>query len=164
MENWWKEKTFQTLNFIWNGLKFVVKVIFLICFVLHICCCFSVTKLCPALCDPMDCSTGAFHILHYLLEFVQTQVHWVSDAIQTFQLLLPLSPFVFNLPQLSFHIKEPIYWSFSFSISPSNEYSGLISLMVDWFDLLAVRGTLKSPLQHHSLKESILWHLGFSMV
>ena len=62
------------------------------------------------------------------------------------------------------HIKWPSYWSFSFSISPPSEYSGLISFRVDWFDLLAVQGTLKSLLQHHSSKASILWHSAFSMV
>ena len=62
------------------------------------------------------------------------------------------------------HIKWPKYWSFSFSISPSNEYSGLISFRIDWFDLLAVQGTLKSLLQHHSLKASILWRSAFFMV
>ena len=62
------------------------------------------------------------------------------------------------------HISWPKYWSFGFSISPSNEYSGLISFRIDWFDLLAVHGTLKSLLLHHSKKPSILWHLGFFMV
>ena len=64
----------------------------------------------------------------------------------------------------AFHIRWPKYWSFSFSISPSNEYSGLISLRIDWFDLLALQGTLKSLLQHHSSKASILWHSAFFMV
>ena len=62
------------------------------------------------------------------------------------------------------HIRWPKYWSFSFSISPSNEYSGLISFKMDWFDLLAVQGTLKSLLQHHSSKASILWHSAFFMI
>ena len=61
-------------------------------------------------------------------------------------------------------MKWPNYWSFSFSISPSNEYSGLISFRIDWFGLLVVQGTLKSLLQHHNLKESILWHSAFFMV
>ena len=62
------------------------------------------------------------------------------------------------------HIRWPKYWSFNFSINPSNEYSGLVSFRIDWFDLLAVQGTLKSPLQHHSLKASILWHSALFMV
>ena len=66
--------------------------------------------------------------------------------------------------ELSLHIRSPKYWSFSFSTSPSNEYSGLISFRIDWFDLLAVQGTLKSLLQHHSSKASILWHSVFFMV
>ena len=60
--------------------------------------------------------------------------------------------------ELALHIRWPKYWSFSFSISPSNEYSGLISFRIDWFDFLAVQGTLKSLLQHHSSKVSVLWH------
>ena len=66
--------------------------------------------------------------------------------------------------ELALLIRWPKYWSFSFSISPSNEYSGLISFRIDWFDLLAVQGTVKSLLQHHSLKASILWHSAFSVV
>ena len=66
--------------------------------------------------------------------------------------------------ECALHIRWPIYWRFSFSISPSNEYSGLISLKIDWFDLLAVQGTLRCLLQHHSLKTSILWHSAFFMV
>ena len=66
--------------------------------------------------------------------------------------------------EMTLHIRWPKYWSFSFSISPSSEYSGLISFRIDWFDFLVVQGTLKSPLQHHNLKTSILWHLAFFMV
>ena len=66
--------------------------------------------------------------------------------------------------ELALHIRWPKFWNFSFSISPSNEYSGLISFRIDWFDLLAVQGTLKSLLQHHSSKASILWCSGFFMV
>ena len=78
-------------------------------------------------------------------------------------LLLPsVFPSIKVFPNQSvLHIRWPEYWSFSFSISPSNEYSGLISFRMDWFDLLAVQGTLKSLLQHHSSKASILWHLDF---
>ena len=123
------------------------------------------------LCDPMDCSTAGFPLLHYLLELAQTHVHWVDDATQPFH---PLSP-PFLLPstfasirvfssESALPIRYPKYWSFGFSISPSNKYSGLISFGIDWFDLLALQGTLKSLLQHHSSKASVLWHLAFFMV
>ena len=103
----------------------------------------------------------------YLQDLAQTQVHWVSDAIQPFLHLSSPSPPALYLSQhqgLS-QWKWPKYWSFSFSISPSNEYSGLrISFRMDWLDLLAVQGTLKSLLQHHSSKVSILQHSAFFTV
>ena len=108
-----------------------------------------------------------------LPEFTQTHVHWVGDAIQPSHLLSSPSPPAINLSQhqglfqwvgSSFQIRWPKYWSFSFSISPSGEYSGLISFRMDWLDLLAVQGTLKSFLQHYSLKASILWHSAFFIV
>ena len=134
-------------------------------------CCCSVSQLCPTLCDPMDCSTPGLPVHHHLPEFAQTHVHWVGDAIQPSHPLLSPSPLAFNLPQhqglfqwvSSSHQMAKKYWSFSFSISPSNEYSGLISFRIDWFDL-AVQGTLKGLLQHHSSKESILQHSTFFMV
>ena len=108
---------------------------------------------------------------HQLLELAQTHVHWVDDGIQPLilcrPLLLPPSIFpsirVFS-NESALHIRWPKYWSFNFSISPSNEYSWLISFRRDWFDLLAVQGTLKSLLQHHSSKASILWLSAFFMV
>ena len=97
-----------------------------------------------------------FPVLHYLLELAQTPVHWVGDAIQPSHPLSSASSPALHLSQhqglaseSALHIRWPKYWSFSFSISPSNEYSGLISFRMDWFDLLAVQGTLKSLLQHH---------------
>ena len=112
-----------------------------------------------------------FPVFHYLLEFAQTHVHWVGDAIQPSH---PLSPLLLLLSiflsirvfssELALCIRGPKYWSFSFSISPANEYSGLISFGIDWFDLVAVQGTLKNLLQHHSLKPSILWCSAFFMV
>ena len=112
-----------------------------------------------------------FPVLHYLLESAQTHVHWVGDAIQ------PISSSVISFsscPQsfpasessneLSLPIRWPKYWSFSFNISPFNNYPGLISFRIDWFDLLAVQETLKSLLQHNSLKVSVLWHSAFFMV
>ena len=120
----------------------------------------SVTQSCPTLCSSMDCSVPSFPVHHQLPEFTQTHVHWVSDAIQPSHPLLYPSP-TFNISQhqglfkwVSFHIRCPKYWSFSFSINPSNEHSGLISFRMDWFGLLAVQGTL---LQHHSSKALTVW-------
>ena len=100
---------------------------------------------------------------HQLLKFTQTHVHRVSDGIQlSHPLLSPLLlPLIFPSIRVfsnesALHIRGPKYWSFSFNISPSNEHPGLISFRMDWLDLLAVQGTLKSPLQHHSSKASIL--------
>ena len=87
----------------------------------------------------MDCSVPSFLVLHYLLELAQTHVHWVTDDIQSSHPLLSPSHPVFNLC-----IRWPKYWSFSFNISPSKEYSGLVSIKMDWLDLLAVQGTFKS--------------------
>ena len=119
----------------------------------------------------MNCSTPGFPVLHHLLELAQTHIHWVSDAIQPSCPLSSPSPPVFNLSsikvffsELALRIRWPKYWSFSFSISPSNEYSGLVSFRKDWLDLLAVWGTLKSFLHHHSLKAAILWRSAFSVV
>ena len=114
----------------------------------------------------MDCNTLDFSVLHYLPEFTQTHVCWVGDTIQPSHplLLLPsifLSIWVFS-NELAVRIRWPKYWSFS--ISPANEYSGFISFRIDWFDLLAVQGTLKSLLQHHSSKASILQCSAFFMV
>ena len=122
----------------------------------------SATQSYPALCDPMDCSTPGFLIHHQLLELTQTHVHRDSDTIQPSHPLSFPSPPAFNnsqhqgLFQGVLHIRWPKYWSFSFSISPSNEDPGLISFRMDWLDLLAVQGTLKSLLQHHNTKSSIL--------
>ena len=123
---------------------------------------------------PHDCSIPGFPVLHHLPEFAQTHVHWVSDAIQassTIILCCPLSfsPLIFPSIRGFFnesvlHIRWPKYWSSSFSISPSSEYSGLISFRMHWLDLLAVQGTLKSLLQHHRSKASILWRSAFFMV
>ena len=117
---------------------------------------------CLTLWDPMDYSKPGFLVHHQLLELTQTHLHRVSDVIQPSPPLL--SPFL--LPSIFPSIRVfsnnsvlqfrwPKYWSFSFSISPSNEYSGLISFRMDWLDLLAFQGTLKSLLQHHSSKASI---------
>ena len=130
------------------------------------CCRCSVVQSCRALCDPTDCSTPGFPVHHQLLELAWTHVHQVGDTIQPsilcHPLLLPPSIFpsirVFS-DELVLPLRWPKYWSFNFSISPSNEYSRLISFRIDWLDLLAVQGTLKSLLQHHSSKASNLWCL-----
>ena len=131
----------------------------------------SVPQSCPALCDPKDSSMPDLPVHRQLPEFTQTHVHWVGDAIQPSHplssLLLPPSIFpstrVFSNKSV-LCIKWPKYWSFSFSISPSNKYSVLMSFRIDWLDLLAVQGTLKSLLQHHSSKASILWPSAFFTV
>ena len=109
---------------------------------LTFCHCCSVTKSRLTLCDPIECSTPGFLVLHYLPEYAHTHVHWVSDASQPSHLLAPLVflPSVFPSikvfsNELAFPIRWPKSWSFSFSISPSNEYSGFISFRIDWFDL-----------------------------
>ena len=117
----------------------------------------------------MDRSTPGFPAHHQLPELVQTQVHWVGDAIQPSHPLSSPSPPAINLPSIRVFFSESVlrmrwlkYWTFS--ISPSNEYLGLISFRIDWFDLLALQGTLKSLLQHHSSKASTLWHSAFFTV
>ena len=120
----------------------------------------------------MDCSTPGLPVYHQHLELAQIHVHRVSDAIQPSLILcLPLLLLPSIFPSISVFSNEstlpirwPKYWSFSFSISTSNEYSGLISFRIDWFDLLAVQGTLKSLLQHHNSRASILCCLAFFMV
>ena len=119
----------------------------------------------------MDCITPGFPVHHQLPKFAQTHVHRAGDAIQPSLLCYPLlhllsifsSVRVFSNESV-FRISWPKYWSFSFSISPSNEYLGLISLRMDWFDLLAARWILKSLLQCHSSKASILQCSAFFMV
>ena len=127
----------------------------------------SVAQSCPTLCDPMDCSTPGFSVQRQLSERAQTHVHWVGDAILCCPLLLLLSIFpsirVFSNASV-LHIRWPKYWSFNFSISPSHEHSGLISFRMDWLDLLAVQGTLKSLLQYHSSKASVLQRSAFFTV
>ena len=131
----------------------------------------SVAQLCLTLCDPMDCSTPGFPDRHQFLELVQTHVHRGGNAIQPSHPLtqLLLLPSVFPSIRIfsnesTLHIRWTKYWSFSFSINPSNEYSGLIFFKIVWFDLLAVQGTLKSFLQHHRSKASILWCVAFFIV
>ena len=119
----------------------------------------------------MDYSTPGLSVPYHLLKFDQVRVHCISDVIQPSH---PLAPFC-HLPsifpsirdfstQLAVHTRWQKYWNFSFCISPSNKYSRVISLKIDWFDLLAVQGTFRSFLQHHSSKASILWRSAFCTV
>ena len=131
----------------------------------------SVTQLCPTLCDPMNCSTPGlpvYHQLQSLLKLMSIEsVMPSSHLILCHPLLLPPS----IIPRIRIfsnesvlHSRWPKYWNFSFNISPSNEYSGLTSFRMNWLDLLAVQGTLKSLLQHHSSKASILQCSAFFIV
>ena len=129
------------------------------------CCSCSVTKLCPTLCNPMDSSMPGFPVLHHLQEAAQIHVHWVSDAINCLILCRPLLllPSVFHSirffsNQSVLQIKWLKYWSFSFSLSPSNIYFGLISFRIDWFDLLVIQGNLESSPtpQFKSINSSLL--------
>jgi len=122
----------------------------------------SVAQSCTTLCNSMDCSSPGFPVHHKLLELAQTHVHWVvpsNHLILCHPLLLPsIFPSIKIFSNESvLHIRWPKYWSFSFSITPSNEYSGLISFRIDRLHLLAVQGTLKSLLQNHSSEAPILW-------
>jgi len=128
----------------------------------------SVAQLCLTLCDPMDCSMPGPPVHHQLLEFTQTMS--IESVVPSNHLILChpllLLPSIFPSFRIfssesALHIRWPKYWSFSFSICPSSEYSGLISFRMDWLDLLAVQGTLKSLLQHHSSKASILLRSAF---
>ena len=119
----------------------------------------------------MSSSTPGLPVHHQLPESTQIHVHRVDDAIQPSHPLLSPSPLAFYFSQhqvfsndSALHIRWPKYWSFRFNISPSNEHPGLISFRMDWLDFLAVHGALKSLLQHHSSKASILWHSTFFIV
>ena len=134
----------------------------------------SVAQSCLTLCNPMNHSMPGLPVHHQLLEFTQTHVQWVGDAIQPSHPLSSPSPPASRrriFPNIrvfsnnsAFRIRWPKYWSFSFNISPSNEHPGLISFRIDWLDLLTVQGTLKSLLQHHSSKASILLCSAFFIV
>ena len=120
----------------------------------------SVAQLCLTLCDPMDCSMPGFPVHHQLLEPTKTNVHLVSDAIQQYYSLLSASPPAINLSQHQgllqwVNSSHQVAKLLSFRTGLSNEYLGLISFRIDWLDFLAVQGTFKSLLQHHSSKASI---------
>ena len=131
----------------------------------------SVAQSCPNLCDPVNHSMPGLPVHHQLLQFTQTHVHQVGDAIQPSHPLSSPSPPASNPSQhqglfqgVNPFMMWPKYWSLSFSMSPSNAHPGLFSLRMDWLDLLAVQGTLKSLLQHHSSKASILQCSAFFIV
>ena len=134
-------------------------------------CCFSVAQSCLTLCDPWTAACQAslsFTISPSLLkpmsiELVRPFNHFILYCPLLFLPSIFPSIRVFS-NESALRIRWPKYWSFSFSISPSNEHPGLISLRMDWLDLLAVQGTLKSLLQYHNLKASILWRSAFFMV
>ena len=130
-----------------------------------------VSQSCPTLCDPMNCSTPGLPVHHQLPEF--TQLTSIELVMPSSHLILCRSLFLLPLVLPSIRVfsnestlsmRWPKYWSFSFSIIPSKEHPGLISFRMDWLDLLAVQGTPKSLLQHHSSKASILWHSAFFTV
>ena len=128
----------------------------------------SVAQSCPILCNPMNRSMPGLPVYHQLPEFTETHVHRVSDPsshlvlCHPLLLLPPIPPSIKVFSnELTLHMRWPKYWSFSFSISLSNEYSGPISFRMDWLDLLSVQGTLKSLLQHHSSKASVVWCSAF---
>ena len=132
----------------------------------------SVAQLCPTLCEPMNCSTPGFPV-HHQLPWSLLQLMSIESVMPSNHLIfccsLVLLPSIFpSIRVLSsesvFCIRWPKHWSFRFSISPSNEYSRLISFRMDWLDLLAIQGTLKSLLQHHNLEAPILGHAAFFMV
>ena len=131
----------------------------------------SVAQSCPTLCDPMNRSTPGLPVHHQLPKF--THLMSIESVMPSSHLILcrpllllpPIPPSIRVFSNEStLCMRWPKYWSFSFSISPSNEYSGLISFGMDWFYLFAVQGTLKSLLQHHSSKASILWCSAFLIV
>ena len=128
----------------------------------------SVAQSCLTLCNPMDRSMPGLPVHHQLPEFTQTHLHWVGPTISSSVVPFSSCP---DFPSIrvfsnesAFHIRWLKYWSFSFNISPSNKHSELISFRMDWLDLLAVLGTLKSLLQHHSSKASILRRSAFFTV
>ena len=139
------------------------------------CFCCSLTKLCPILCDPMNCNTPSSPVLHYLLEFAQVHVHWVNDAIQPVHPLLPAYPPAFKFSQyqvfsneLALCIKWPKHWNFSFSLSLSSENSGLISFRIEKsnnkFSFLIVSSQMDNHYYIRKYELKIYWDKGSPQV
>ena len=156
--------------FLWSGYYWLWKLIniFYYCDSVQLS---SVAQSCLTLCDPMNCSTPGLPVHHQPPKFTQTHVHRVGDGIQPSHPLSSPSPPALNLSQhqdlfqwVSSSHEVANYWNFSFSISPSSEHRGLISFRMDWLDLLVVQGTLKSLLQNHSSKASVLQHSALFIV
>ena len=146
-------------------MKILFILIFIIILLLHSC------SFMLRLCDAMDCSMPGLPVLHHYPEPAQIHIHWVRDTIQPSHPLSSPSLPAFNLSQnqgfsndSALRMRWPKYCSFSFSSRPSKEYSGLVSFRIDWSELLVVQRTLKSLLQHHSSKASILWCSAFFIV
>ena len=142
-----------------NCALYMVKMLNFVLCIFCYCCCW-VTQSCQTLCHPMDCNMPRFPFLNYLPGFAQTHVHWVDDAIQPTHSVTLISSCLQSFPASG---SSPLSWllasggqSIGFSISPSTEYSGLISFRIDWFDLLVVQGTLRNLLQYRNSKASIL--------
>ena len=158
IELYWKGTYYSCMS--WSSTKWIIS---------ETC---SVTKFCLTLCNPTNCSMPGFSVHHYhtlsLPILMSTQSVMPSNHLIFYRPLL-LLPSIFPSirvfsNELALCLRWPKYWSFSFSISPFNEYSGLISFRIDWLDLLAVQGTLKSLLQHHSLKASVFQCSAFFIV
>ena len=131
------------------------------CSKIRCCCCCSVTQLCLTLCNPMDCRMPGLPVPRCLLKSAKVHVHCFCDAMNV-PFIAALFPSIRDFAnESSVCIRWPKYWGFSFIISPSREYSGLISLKIDWLDLLAAQGTFRSLFQHHSSKALILWCSAF---
>ena len=146
-------------------IKNVIALLSLLIWFKCCCCCCSAAQSCLILCEPMDCRTPGFPVLHHIPEPAQTHVHWVSDAIQPSLPVIPFFSCLQSFPasgffsnELALCIRWPKYWSFSFSfsISPSNEYSGLIFFRIDWFDRLPRDSQKSFPgLQFKSISSSV---------
>ena len=157
-------------SYMWHTYRVKKQILKEISYKLHQSVISSVTQSCPTLSNPMNCSTPSLPVHHHLPEPAQTHVYQAGDAIQpSHPLGLLFLPSIFSSTRVFsnesvLHIRWPKYWSFSFCISPSNEYAGLISFRTGCFELLAVQAALKSLLQHHSSKSSILQHSAFFMI
>ena len=166
----WHFLSIQTKNLNRSGLKDIINYVLKHWWTRHFVAVIQLLNLCPTFWDPMNCSTPGFPVLPHLPEFAQTHVHWVSDVIQPSHLLSSPSPPTFNLSQhqrlpsvsSSHQIAEVL--EFQLQHHFFQQYSGLISLRIDWFDFLAVQEILKSLLQHHSWKPSVLQCSAFFMI